>query len=361
MGSCRELLIDLDNRVSAYRKPRSRPEDTARLLKRVWKSLKNGPDDIARFRQRIITNLGLLNAIYSQTLRYVLLCRVLGLLAAFVNLHSQKISNIAERISHVAELQERNGQLIILDWLVPADHDALQLSSASIQQRGTGQWFLSSPEVVAWFDNKTHVLFCPGMPGAGKTIMTSLVIKHLTALFEHRRDVGMAFIYFDCQHPVQQNAADALASILRQFAQPGTRFPDSLKTLYAEHTRHRTRPSFEEISSTVQSVVATYSGAFILIDALDESPLSDGERARLLKELFELGSSARANVFITSRFIPDIMESFHGNSTLEIRAADEDIGAYIDDNMHRFRPVVRRDAELQKLIKSEVPRSAQGM
>ncbi len=47
------------------------------------------------------------------------------------------------------------------------------------QQPGTGQWFLASPEYQAWRDGDKQVLFCPGIPGVGKIIITAIIINNL--------------------------------------------------------------------------------------------------------------------------------------------------------------------------------------
>lgn len=42
----------------------------------------------------------------------------------------------------------------------------------SIRRRkpGTGEWILKKDDFQDWLDGKTRMMWCPGMPGAGKTI-----------------------------------------------------------------------------------------------------------------------------------------------------------------------------------------------
>ena len=88
--------------------------------------------------------------------------------------------------------------------------------------------------------------------------------------------------------------------------------PESVKNLYERHKDKRTRPSFDEISKVLHSVVTGYSRAFIIIDALDECQVSDGGRRKFLSEIFNLQAKTGANLFATSRFIPEIMKEFEG-------------------------------------------------
>ena len=71
--------------------------------------------------------------------------------------------------------------------------------------------------------------------------------------------------------------------------------------------------------------MASYSGTFIVIDALDECNISDGSCREFLAAIFNLQVKTGTSLFATSRFIPDITEEFRGSPALEIRAGDGDV------------------------------------
>jgi hypothetical protein len=96
-----------------------------------------------------------------------------------------------------------------------------------------------------------------------------------------------------------------------------------------------------------------YTRVFIIVDAIDECQEAGGNRARFLKEIFNLQTSCKANVFATSRFVPDIMDNFDGHLSLEIRASEEDIQRYLEGHMTELRPFVTR-AENRKLLEEIV-------
>lgn len=83
----------------------------------------------------------------------------------------------------------------ILDWLTPVDYSPQHHDFISRRQEGTGQWFLRSPEFQTWLKNNGQTLFCPGFPGAGKTIIAAIVIDQLLAKFQHDPHTGIAYIY----------------------------------------------------------------------------------------------------------------------------------------------------------------------
>ncbi|RDW67885.1 hypothetical protein BP6252_09281 [Coleophoma cylindrospora] len=65
----------------------------------------------------------------------------------------------------------------ILDWLTPIDYITRQQDSIRRRQAGTGQWLLDSKEFQSWLSTDKQTLFCPGIPGAGKTILTFLLAE----------------------------------------------------------------------------------------------------------------------------------------------------------------------------------------
>lgn len=83
-------------------------------------------------------------------------------------------------------LQDEEKRQKILQWLTPTDYALQQHESIKSRRATTGQWLLETPEYQDWLHAKeeiespsTSALFCPGIPGAGKTILTSIVVKDL--------------------------------------------------------------------------------------------------------------------------------------------------------------------------------------
>jgi hypothetical protein len=206
-----------------------------------------------------------------------------------------------------------------------------------------------------------QTLFCLGIPGAGKTIITSIVVKDLYTRFQNEASIGIAYLYCNFRRQQEQNPEDLLASLLKQLIQEEPSMPKSIKSLYKRHRDKRTRPSFDEISKALLFVVTDYSKAFIIIDALDEHQVSDRGRRKFLLEVFNLQAKTRANLFATSRFIPEIEKQFQGCLYLEIRASDEDVQKYLDSHISRLPSFVIRSPYLQKEIKTEIIKAVDGM
>lgn len=304
-------------------------------IKRVWKRLYWKQEDIDHLRSRVITNISLLNAFNGRLTR--------------------------DNVVKVVQYHEDQGRQIVLDWLTPIDFATQQSDFISRREAGTGQWLLESAEFQAWVKTEQQALFCPGIPGAGKTILTSIVVDYLYANFQKDTTIGIAYLYCNFRRQDEQNAEGLLANLLKQLAQGLYPLPESLKFLYDSHKKKRTRPAFNELSSTLLSVAALYSRCFIVVDALDECQTSDGCRTKLLTEIFALQSKSRANIFSTSRFILEIEVQFKNSMRLEIKASDHDVQIYLDGHMSDLSTCVFRNSKLQGEIKAAIVQAVNGM
>ena len=204
-----------------------------------------------------------------------------------------------------------------------------------------------------------QVLFCPGIPGAGKTILTSIVVDNLVKRFQNNPTIGIAYIYCNFRRKDEQTIGHLLMCLLRQLAQNQSSLPVSVRDLYDRHNKKQTRPSFEEISRALFSVAAMYSRVFIIVDALDECQVSEGHQSRLLSEILTLQQKCKVNIFATARLIPEIIERFKGHARLEIRAHDEDVRNYLEGRISRSSRKFLRS--LPEDIKTKIIKAVDGM
>jgi Cdc6-like AAA superfamily ATPase len=257
--------------------------------------------------------------------------------------------------------EDREEYSTILNWLTSIDYTPQQNDFINRRQKGTGQWLLDSPEFRKWIETDKQTLFCPGIPGAGKTILTSIVVEELTTRYYNNKNIGIAYLYCNFRRQNEQKINDLLASLLKQLIECQPSLPDSVKNIYSRHKDKRTQPSFDEISGNLQSVAAMFSRVFIIVDALDECQVTDGCRMKFLSEIFNLQAKYQISFFATSRYIPEINEKFNECIQLEIRASDQDVQRYLDGHIEQLSLCVRRDTELQNEIKTDIIKAVQGM
>jgi Cdc6-like AAA superfamily ATPase len=227
-------------------------------------------------------------------------------------------------------------------------------------QTGTGQWGLQDTIFQRWDQSKDATLFCPGIPGAGKTIMAALVIDHLLRT-QHVADDPVTFIYCNYKRQSGQSAKHMLSSILRQIIdiQPG--IPKLVQEFYTSHTARRTTPSSDEIEQVLGVVSKGLQGLTIIVDALDECETR--ARQDLLSAVGSLRRQCKVRLLATSRPLPTVQSHsiFVGKPTLEVKASDEDLEKYIRSRASglHFRVMSKTDL-LEDLVTSTV-RATGGM
>lgn len=191
-------------------------------------------------------------------------------------------------------------------------------------------------------------MFCSGIPGAGKTILTALVVDHLSSRFAHDPKIGLAYIYFDFWQQENYTVEELFSGLLKQLAEGLSPLPASLKALYGDHNGNGTRPPFAKASEVLQSLIKTsYKRVFIVVDALDEYRTSDSRRTRFIEGLFDF-QKCGASIFATSRPVPDIMDTFARSLRLEIFARDDDIRTYV------HRQISRRGESMLHNVQADV-------
>ena len=270
---------------------------------------------------------------------------------------SHATKTIAEQLKSYHDEQKHR---IILEWLSSTNFLAYQDGIRRGCQKGTGQWFVDSREFQLWLDGREPTLFCPGMPGAGKTAITSIVIDNLHKRFSHDPKVAVTFLYFNYKRPREQTIENLLASLLKQVLLARSDLPTEVETLYKFHSRNGTRPTVAELLDTLRVATRGFSRYFVLLDALDEC------RDRrivinVLEELLTLQNYQPISLLATSRSIPELLAIFPKKSTIKIRAKDEDVRLFLEAQMTSLPSSIRRNITLRETIKSEIIAAVDGM
>ncbi|KAK6525188.1 hypothetical protein TWF694_005334 [Orbilia ellipsospora] len=276
-----------------------------------------------------------------------------------IRIGKEDLDRVIDEIAVLKESLTLNEDLKVLDWITTIDDSLQHNDFFNRRAKGTGQQFLNSPEYQSWLNTAKGILFCQGIPGAGKTILTSVVIDYLIDRYLYNPTVGIAYIYFNSKGSAQLRIDDLLSSLLRQLARTQTSLPKSVRALY--RTYRNIRPSRTDIMKTLHAICASYSRVFIIVDALDEYKYE--KCSEFLEKLFELYKHGSINIFATSRPIPRIRDIFRENKAdrteLEILATDEDIKAYLDKRISQSGSNTVKHS--REKIKNEISKRAQGM
>lgn len=225
---------------------------------------------------------------------------------------------------------------------------------------GTGQWFLSSKIFETWLEKQGGLLWCPGIPGAGKTVMASIVVEKLQHICTMSKHYVVVYIYFDYALRKQQNLTaifgDLLAQTLRKQPAISSKIREKFEHLQLSHKNLTKREYLQLLILAFKS----FSRIFIVVDALDECTGYD-QRA-FMSDLQSIDS--RNNILVTSRPIDSIAKMFEGGDRVDIVATSDDMEAYVrkylQDN-YELSDMVQEDPNFERRIIATVLKSAQNM
>ncbi|KAJ7575473.1 hypothetical protein C8J56DRAFT_801245 [Mycena floridula] len=259
---------------------------------------------------------------------------------------------------HSPSAKKRKG---FLEWISKLDFQAIQNETFAKHTAGTGEWFLKKQEFVDWKNGKTKFLWCPGIPGAGKTIL----LQHLHSTILQPK-IAVICIYCDYRRQGEQTPIQLLGSILKQLVQQHPVLSDHLLMLHNTCLSRGAHPSITELFAALQAEVLLYSQVYIVVDALDES--SESNQAR---ELFFSPDAQgiwslpdHVHLLITSRDIPTISQKFHSMPKIYIAAHNEDLEIYINHRIatdNKLKRLVKEDMKLAAEIIDQVILKAAGM
>ncbi|KAJ7613770.1 ankyrin repeat-containing domain protein [Mycena polygramma] len=272
-------------------------------------------------------------------------------------------NDLSSSIREVGESQEHHQRAVdrdqIIKWYSPLNMLPRHAAIYKNREPGTGLWLLEHPLFQEWKLGTGKMLWCQGMPGAGKTVLASLITNTLRVEAESQ-DIGVGVIYL--QHSKETDVPDPstlLAALWRQLVFRKLVSP-ALEHLYSMHHEPETRPTIEEDDAILRSIIVEYSRVFILVDGLDEYPQEP--RDTLLRYLGALGSSV--NLLLTSRphiIIGHIISSYE---MVEIRATEHDIGIYLDSKIAQSKRLsnhIKASLVLQQSLKPTVVKRSDGM
>ncbi|CAN9187728.1 unnamed protein product [Alternaria alternata] len=228
----------------------------------------------------------------------------------------------------------------ILDWLTPIDHASQQRDAISRRQAGTGGWLLHSQVYQDWLGTSSCTLFCPGIPGAGKTVSASIINADLWERYGSDNTIGLAHLFCNYRRQDEQTLDALLSGLLRQLVEPRASLPKHVEEFYdSQNGSSGPDRGYGQNSTT---------GGINLLQAL-------------LSRIQELQNTCGINLLVTSRFIPEIVEKFKTASMIEIQADRDDVRRYLSENMSRLPGFVRNKAELQEEIISKIVEAVRGM
>jgi hypothetical protein len=207
----------------------------------------------------------------------------------------------------------------IYRWLSPSDPSTNFNKALQQRQEGTGLWILQSSLFTKWHSQQNSFLWLHGIPGCGKTILSSTIIEHLV---DTHPDLLLLYFYFDFTDASKQTLDNVIRSLISQLYHKRKDTRKLLDSLFSS-CNEGYRPTSESLCEVFLQMISQAQEIYIVLDALDEcrtrkGPLSEG----LLTWIESLQDLKQRNVhlLVTSRPEHDIESVLR-----KLAQSDEDI------------------------------------
>ena len=270
---------------------------------------------------------------------------------------AEGVSDISVGVTALHVGQQEQELRNITNWLSPVDFRSKHQEILKGAQAGTRQWLFDSEKYRDWVDADRGTLWCPGIPGAGKTVTSSIIIDRLQSEYKDK-NVAVTCLFCNYRDRAAQSAEIFMANLLKQVIQQKRAVSPELRDLYNE--RERRRLTFAKTAKLFSQEISHFSKVFVVLDALDETSEHEDIRRLVLAELQGLP----INLLVTSRYEKSIEQRLGKAEHLEIRATAADVQTYVKARIpseHLLARHIQADPSLEDTIVNGIVEKSQGM
>ncbi|KAH6885662.1 hypothetical protein BKA70DRAFT_1574268 [Coprinopsis sp. MPI-PUGE-AT-0042] len=248
---------------------------------------------------------------------------------------------VVGRDSHTHIHQHSHGTVVSLQSILVAIPNFRKIHQDMLAKAtpGTGMWLLKGEKFSLWLEpnGDLKILWGSGIPGAGKTILATLVIDLLEALArESGSKICVAYVYIRYSDHVEMTVQRVLEVFVKQIVERRPDFLPVVQGAYAPHIQDDTQPTESQLLGLLRQLTDHVATTFVL-DALDEAPVEI--QLDLAKKL----TSLNCKIFITSRPLRAIETHFPNAHRFAITAQEGDIDLLMEQKLEK-------NANLQELL-----------
>ncbi|KAL8940049.1 MAG: hypothetical protein Q9216_003023 [Gyalolechia sp. 2 TL-2023] len=270
------------------------------------------------------------------------------------------IGTIKEHVSELHAKDDAKRREQVLEWFSPLNFFKAQQNILRRREEDTGKWLIDLPAFQEWVAGSSRMLCCAGMPGAGKSVLASIVVDHLRNGFESSHPFGVAAAYCNFKEQDTQSPENLIAGLCVQLMDDSDPMPEMLMELYKSHHSRKTRPMLSDVFKVFIEATKRLQTTYLVIDALDECPSE--VRDVLVPELRALPSDIK--LLVTTRHVDSITRLFSASSTIEVLARRDDLEKYIISKIassSRLSGLLKGRATLVNEICDKIIEKANGM
>ncbi|KAG8677696.1 hypothetical protein FPOAC2_03877 [Fusarium poae] len=158
----------------------------------------------------------------------------------------------------------------------PSYHEDYEIASQKRFAATSGRWILNHSPIVEWLDHSSNAsgkIYLSGIPGAGKTVLTSSIISHLKERKSSSNDFvdrfSISYFFFKHDQPKKNSLVSLLRALLAQLVGQDISLLDHVYQACCSAESQQFR-SMDEVSRHVSMALQSQSRCFVVIDGLDE-------------------------------------------------------------------------------------------
>ena len=253
----------------------------------------------------------------------------------------------------------------VLDSFGTIDPRTNHEMNRKLRHPNTGLWLTESKEFKLWLETPNARLWLYGIPGAGKTILASLIID--TILPETNPSVAAAYFYCDYKDSTTQEPHRVLGSLVQQLAKQDEQSFSRLQRfhdLHGEGRKHPVEYDPENLRQLIIDIATNYDCTVIVIDGLDECGTNAGAVTELIANFQGDEQHAEFKILLLSRDEIDIRQRLDQYSKISIAARSEDLRLYVGaeiENRTRKKMLNIKTPELRDHVRQKLVDGAEGM
>jgi hypothetical protein len=270
----------------------------------------------------------------------------------------RKSKSITKVIIILTEIISESQHRDIYRWLETTDPSPLQNRAWNVHEPYTSGWILRSPEWNQWLTGDTRCLWIHGIPGAGKTILTSFIVEQVKLHCKNRQQSGHSYYYCYFGHN-QDEASPFLRWAIAQLCRQANCVSEFVHQLYKQGGQ----PSLTELMLALEITLQGFDIAYITIDALDESKPRE-DLLRVIRDLATDSRFSKIHCIVTSRTYIDIEQSLEPIShsmAMSNALVDEDIRKHVHSALHSETRFQRWPADILTEVEDALVHGSKGM
>jgi hypothetical protein len=257
-------------------------------------------------------------------------------------------------IAIVSESQHRD----VCCRLQITDPSPLHHRAWKVHEPHTSGWIERSPELNQWLTGDSRCLWVHGIPGAGKTVLTSLIVEQVKPHCGSTQASTYSYYYCYFGHN-QDEASPFLRWTIAQLCRQANCVPELVYKLYKQGGK----PSLTELMLALEVSLNSFDIAYIVVDALDESkPREDLQR--VIPDYATDSGFAKIHCIVTSRKYIDIEQSLEPISrsiAMSNAFVEDDTRKHVHSALHAWSRFQRWPTDLLTEVEDAVVHGSKGM